>query len=121
LSNTFDITNRTTAAKPDRNTKTIKKSFRLAIVCPKICVAFPPSGYNLLNMPAKSLAMAFARNQTPISRDANLTGDNLATIDKPIGERHNSPNVCRIYIPNSQNMEAFVAPSTPFTPNAITR
>ena len=33
------------------------------------------------------------KNHTPISNEANLTGANFTTIESPIGDKHNSPNV----------------------------
>ena len=38
-------------------------------------------------------AAAFAKNQVPIIKDDKRKGANLETIDKPIGDRHNSPIV----------------------------
>src|SRR5438094_9322634 len=70
-------------------------------------------------MPASLLAAAFARNQTAISNDANFKGDNLLTSERPIGERHNSPQVCNAYIPVSQIILTFIPGCTFFTPNAI--
>ena len=49
---------------------------------------------NVAKNPAKRLAIELLANQTPIIKDDNLSGDNFVTIDKPIGDKHNSPTVC---------------------------
>ena len=47
------------------------------------------------NFPAIKLATADDKNQNPIMSDAIFLGETFDTIDKPIGERHNSPRVCK--------------------------
>lgn len=56
-------------------------------------------GYNVLKRPAIKLEAAPDKNQIPIIKHENLTGDNLETIDNPIGEIHNSAIVIIKYIP----------------------
>lgn len=36
-------------------------------------------------------------NHAPIIKAVNLAGDNLETIDNPIGDKHNSPTVITPY------------------------
>ena len=58
--------------------------------------------------------------QTPIIVETNLPGDNLVTIDNPIGERQSSPNVCIINTIISQSGLTFVIVSPALeTPLAI--
>ena len=45
------------------------------------------------NFPAIYFATAEDRNQNPIIKEANFFGDTLVTIDRPIGDKHSSPNV----------------------------
>ncbi len=45
--------------------------------------------------PAAIFATKLLINHTPINTEANFTGANLDTIDKPIGDKHNSPTVCK--------------------------
>ena len=47
------------------------------------------------SLPAIKFATADDKNQKPIISDAIFLGETLDTIDKPIGERHNSPKVCK--------------------------
>ena len=68
----------------------MKKSYKVDISKPINIFDFPASGYSELKEPANLLAVAIDRYQTPISNDANLAGESLFTIDKPIGESVNS-------------------------------
>lgn len=58
----------------------------------KIVAAPSLSTYAAKNPPIQ-LATAEESIQTPIKRDANLTGANFVIIDSPTGDRHNSPIV----------------------------
>ncbi|MNW09156.1 hypothetical protein D3C71_2060890 [compost metagenome] len=52
----------------------------------------PPSPLTLpAKIPARLLPMAMDRNQQPIAMPANRLGASLVVIDRPIGDRHNSP------------------------------
>src|SRR5215212_12198647 len=106
-------------ATPAIITNSIKNSCRLCIVYPINDVVFPFSGYKALNTPANLFAAAFAKNHTAINKEANLKGANLFTNDKPIGDKHNSPQVCKKYIPVSHIILTFTEGFTSFTPNAI--
>ena len=107
------------AAAPARKTKNIKKSYKLCIWYPKKLVVLPPSGYSELNTPASLFPKAFAVNQIAISNEENLSGDNLFTSDIPMGDRHNSPAVCRAYMPVSHIMLTLIPGETLLTPLAI--
>jgi hypothetical protein len=63
----------------------------LADVAPP--VPSSPPGIKALNVPANLLAAALAKNQVPIINEDKRNGANLETIDKPIGDKHNSPIV----------------------------
>ena len=78
-----------------------------------------PSGYSALSTPASLLAAALAKNQTAISKEANLMGANLLTRESPIGDKQSSPHVCKAYMPKSHIMLTFVPTATSFTPKAI--
>src|SRR6476620_9876868 len=108
-------------AAPAMNTNSIKNPYNVCISYPKKYVVFPDSGYSALNTPASLLAAAFARNHTAISKDANFNGANLFTSARPIGDKHNSPQVWSAYIPVSQIMLTFIPGPTSFTPKAIHR
>lgn len=43
--------------------------------------------------PPNILAKKLLNSHTPIIREASFTGASLETMERPIGERHNSPNV----------------------------
>lgn len=47
------------------------------------------------NIPEKLLPMAVLKNQPPKANPAREAGTSLLTIDKPIGDKHNSPMVCK--------------------------
>ena len=47
------------------------------------------------NLPAIKLATAEERNQKPIKSEAIFFGETLDTMDKPMGDRHSSPKVCK--------------------------
>jgi len=71
-----------TPAKSDETVRKVNKS--ISFVC------------NIEgNLPAIKLATAEERNQKPIKREAIFFGETLDTIDKPMGERHSSPKVCK--------------------------
>ena len=70
------------------------------------CVVAVGSGYNELIVPANLLPVATAKNQIPIIKEVKRAGDNLFTIDKPIGLKHNSPMVCKKYTPVRTKMLA---------------
>src|SRR6188508_411199 len=98
--------NNMAAAMPVMMMKSMKNSYRLVISNPSnfgytsgAVVASAPAvgGISALRVPANLLAAALARNQVPIIRDESLSGASLETIDKPMGERHNSPMVCIMY------------------------
>lgn len=89
-------------AAPAINTNNIKKSYKLLIWYPRKDVVLPPSGYKELNTPANLLPKALAVNQTAINKEEYFKGDNWFTKDKPIGDKHNSPAVCKAYIPTNQ-------------------
>lgn len=82
-----------TDATPAITTNIIKKSYNVAISIPRNCFTSPPSGKSLLNIPAISFDIALLINQTPINKEPSLTGESLATIDNPIGDKQSSPNV----------------------------
>ena len=67
------------------------------------------------------LADAVLRNHTPINNEANFTGANLFTIDKPIGDKHNSPKVWIVYKLTNQIILTLIPGAKPFTPKAITK
>ena len=48
---------------------------------------------NEARYPPIKFAKKLLNNQTPIMIEAKRTGDNFETMDNPIGDRHNSPNV----------------------------
>ena len=91
--NRRDNKNSTIAATAAINTKIIKKSNKVTILNPKNDFDFPASGYSVLNVPASLLEVAIDKYHTPISNEANRTGDSLLTMDKPMGDRLNSPIV----------------------------
>src|SRR5688500_7282420 len=99
--NFFVSRNKIKEAMPDMITKTMKKSYILVNSKPKSEVVLPSSGYNALKIPASLFAAALARNHTAISKEANLKVANLFTRERPIGDKHNSPHVCKAYIPIS--------------------
>src|SRR5687768_12898617 len=84
-------------ATPDMKTKSMKKSYILFISYPRKEVTRPLSGYNVLKTPASLLPAALERNHTAINKEANLKGASLFTNANPMGEIHNSPQVCRAY------------------------
>lgn len=71
----------------------MKKSLRVATSNPKKLFGSPPVGNNAARLPANILDAALLMNHTPISKVANLAGLNWFTIDIPIGDNDNSPNV----------------------------
>ena len=50
---------------------------------------------------------------------SDVTGANLLNNERPIGDKHNSPKVCIIYIPINQIILTLTPVPTPFTPVAI--
>ena len=52
-----------------------------------------PPGIKELNVPENLFAAAFAKNQVPIIKEDSRSGASFETIDKPIGDKHNSPIV----------------------------
>lgn len=84
----------TVAAVMDMTTNIMKNDVNPSIGLPKRNgTGLDGSGYNVLICPARIFAMALVKNHTPIKRHVNLTGESLETIDSPIGDKHNSPNV----------------------------
>lgn len=72
----------------------IKNDVKPCICIPKnVGMGLDGLGYSVLKSPAIIFDAAEERNQTPIIKHENLIGDNLDTIDKPIGDIHSSPNV----------------------------
>ena len=80
----------------------IKNSYKLVISNPRkegfttgpVMASAPAvGGINALNVPANLFAAALAKNQVPIINEDKRNGANLETIDKPIGDKHNSPIV----------------------------
>ena len=122
LFNQLERINKIKAAIPAITTKIIKKSYRFSILIPnKLGEGFPFSGYNPLSIPANLFAVADDKNHTPINKDAKRGGESLFTIDKPIGDKHNSPIVCKKYRPVSQSILDFAVSEMSFTPKAISR
>ena len=87
----FDKPNRITAATPEIITKSIKKSYMVAISNPINDFGLPASGYKPLSIPANLLAVAMDKYQIPISNEAKRMGASLLTIERPIGESISSP------------------------------
>lgn len=69
------------------------KNIEVPAIAAKIFIA-PNDAKNEAINPAAIFAKKLLNIQTPIIREANLTGDNLETIDNPIGDRQSSPIVC---------------------------
>ncbi len=113
--------NKMMEAIPAMNTNSIKKSFKIMHLIACKLVTLVPSGYKALNFPASTFEPALARNHTAINNEANFTGDNLFTNDKPIGDKHSSPQVWKAYIPTNQIMLTLTPWPTSFTPTAITK
>ena len=90
-------TNKMAAAAPDMIINNTKNSYKFVIWKPKKLVAPPvpssPPGIKALNVPANLLAAALAKNQVPIIKEDKRKGASLETMDKPIGDKHNSPIV----------------------------
>src|SRR5512139_1439537 len=52
----------------------------------------------LAKIPERLLPIPVDRNQPPIPRPTSRTGASLVTIDRPIGDRHNSPTTWTTYV-----------------------
>src|SRR5579883_500917 len=48
--------------------------------------------------PATKLPKALVKNHTPMSMVANFAGASFDTIDRPTGDKHNSPIVAKTYV-----------------------
>lgn len=91
---------RNKAAKADIIINIIKNDEYPAICIPnKVGMGIPGSGYKLLKSPAIIFDAADERNHTPIIRQENRSGDNLETIESPIGDMQSSPSVIIKYTP----------------------
>src|SRR5579875_1719904 len=55
------------------------------------------------SVPATKLPNALVNIHTPMSIVANLAGASFDTIDRPTGDRHNSPSVAKMYVQNSHH------------------
>lgn len=85
---------RSNEATPAITAKRVKNSVRLVISKPiKLFAGSVSLGSSVASLPAKILEAALLINQTPISNEAKRAGDNLFTIDKPIGDKQSSPIV----------------------------
>ena len=121
--NTGVNTSITTPAPTDEITNTKKKSasppsrnhpyhgnrnvpFSIFSTCPAIC-------------PPVQFAIAFDRKNIPIKNDAYRTGATRVTKLNPVGEMHNSPSVCIVYVAISQNMLARLSTVVPNAPTTI--
>ena len=98
LESFFLIKIRITAAKADITTNMTKKEVNPSICNPiKTGLGLDGLGYNVLKSPAIMFEAADDKNQTPIIKHENFNGDNLDTIDNPMGEIHSSPKVITKY------------------------
>jgi len=84
----------------ERTIKIMKKEVKPSIgILHSTGIGLAGSGYSVLKRPAMRLEAAVDRNQTPIKRQAKRGGDSLETMDRPMGDMHNSPRVIMKYTP----------------------